>query len=131
MSRLFSRGGLDIAGGCARRDSQATPLTRTSLTQRGDPLSRARPSPAASVRPRGPDDRLQRVFGAYLGAGGSMAAACRHPGLPLKTVEGWITRGRREQTGPFADFAATVDAARERAAIELQERLSAALGAPP
>src|SRR6266516_2395528 len=48
-------------------------------------------------------------------AGVSLPDACRALDLRLATVKGWLTRGRREQQGPFADFADAVEAAREEA----------------
>ncbi len=48
-------------------------------------------------------------------AGVSMADACRAVGVREKTVKGWLTRGRREGAGVYADFAAAVEAARELA----------------
>lgn len=32
-----------------------------------------------------------------------------------KTLKGWLTRGRKEESGDYADFAKAVDEARERA----------------
>lgn len=58
-----------------------------------------------------PDTRASIT--ASLRAGGSFAGACREVGLRQKTAEGWLTRGRREDEGPYAEFAAAVDEARE------------------
>jgi hypothetical protein len=52
------------------------------------------------------------VILAQLRAGGSLAGACRDIGVRLKTAEGWLTRGRREPDGDYADFADAVEAAR-------------------
>jgi transposase len=54
-----------------------------------------------------------------IAAGVSMRDAARAVGIREKTVKGWLTRGRREETGDYADFAAAVEevraAAKERA----------------
>jgi hypothetical protein len=44
--------------------------------------------------------------------GGSLRGACADLGLEEKTVEAWLTRGRRDGSGEYADFAAAVEAAR-------------------
>jgi IS30 family transposase len=45
-------------------------------------------------------------------AGVSLRDACRALGLREATVKGWLTRGRRENDGDYAAFAAAVDRAR-------------------
>ena len=52
---------------------------------------------------------------AHLRRGGAMAEVCRDLDVRLKTAEGWLTRGRREEQGDYADFAEKVEAAREEA----------------
>jgi hypothetical protein len=56
--------------------------------------------------------------------GGSLAGACRDIDVRLKTAEGWLTRGRRERDGDYADFAQAVDEARavhERAGMSPED----------
>ncbi|MDQ3647479.1 MAG: hypothetical protein M3433_02640 [Actinomycetota bacterium] len=48
-------------------------------------------------------------------AGVSMRDACRVLELREKTVAGWLARGRREDSGPYADFVRAIEAAREDA----------------
>ncbi len=48
-------------------------------------------------------------------AGVSLTDACCALDLRKATVKGWLTRGRREQSGEYADFARRMDAARESA----------------
>ncbi len=48
-------------------------------------------------------------------AGVSLPDACRALELRLPTVKSWLTRGRREGEGPYAEFAAAIQAAREEA----------------
>jgi hypothetical protein len=49
--------------------------------------------------------------------GRSLAEVCEELDLRLKTVEGWLTRGRKEiEALPYANFAAAVDQARIAAA---------------
>lgn len=59
---------------------------------------------------------------AGLRAGVSVSDSCRFLDLAPGTVRNWLSRGRREQVGPYADFAAEVDAARE----EVAHRVAAA-----
>jgi transposase-like protein len=69
-----------------------------------------------------PENRA--VILAQLRTGGSLAGACREIGVRLKTAEGWLTRGRRENDGDYADFAQAVDEARaahERAGMTPDE----------
>lgn len=49
-------------------------------------------------------------------AGVSLPDACRASGVRLNTVKSWITRGRRDQAGPYTEWVTDLDAARERAA---------------
>lgn len=49
-------------------------------------------------------------------AGVSLPDSCRAVGLRLDTAKAWITRGRRETGGPYAEFVADLDAARAVAA---------------
>lgn len=48
-------------------------------------------------------------------AGVSLRDACRALELRERTVKGWLTRGRRESSGDYADFATAVDEARQAA----------------
>lgn len=48
-----------------------------------------------------------------LKAGLSQAAAARSAGVAPRTVEHWLTRGRREPDSAFASFVAAVEAVRE------------------
>lgn len=66
---------------------------------------------------------------AHIRQGGALAQACRESDIGVKTVEGWITRGRRDRVteavlgegvlSEYAEFAKSVDAARELAAAEV------------
>jgi transposase-like protein len=58
---------------------------------------------------------------ASLRAGVSVADACLPLDVSPGTVRNWLSRGRREQVGPFADFAAEVDTAREEVALRVAE----------
>jgi hypothetical protein len=49
-------------------------------------------------------------------AGVSLADASRDLGLRLPTVKGWLTRGRRESSGPYTEFVAAIERARQEAA---------------
>lgn len=51
-----------------------------------------------------------------LNAGLTLAESAQRAGLPEQTLKNWLTQGRREADTEHADFAAAVDAARERAA---------------
>jgi hypothetical protein len=69
-----------------------------------------------------PENRA--VILSHLRTGGSLAGACRDIGVRLKTAEGWLTRGRREDDGDYAEFAASVEEARlahERAGMNADE----------
>jgi hypothetical protein len=46
---------------------------------------------------------------------------CQELGLHHDTVRGWLKRGRREQSGPYFEFALAVDLARERCRLEAAE----------
>ena len=48
-------------------------------------------------------------------SGVSLADAARAIGLREKTVKGWITRGRREDGGDYAEFAQRIEQARREA----------------
>lgn len=48
-------------------------------------------------------------------AGLSVRDAARVGGIAEKTLKRWITRGRREEEGAFADFVARIEDAREYA----------------
>jgi hypothetical protein len=48
-------------------------------------------------------------------AGASLADAARRAGVREGTLTGWLARGRREDIGPFAVFAADVADARRQA----------------
>ena len=61
---------------------------------------------------------------AHIRQGGALAQACRESDIGVKTVEGWITRGRRDLAtegilSEYAEFAESVDAARELADAEV------------
>jgi hypothetical protein len=60
------------------------------------------------------DETRATVLG-YVAAGASLADAARRAGVREKTLTGWLARGRREDLGPFAAFAADVADARRRA----------------
>jgi hypothetical protein len=47
--------------------------------------------------------------------GVSLPDACRATGVRHKSVKSWLTRGRREDDGEYAGFAADVERAREEA----------------
>jgi len=74
-----------------------------------------------------PAERLAQVhdpFVAALSVGASVAEAARVVQTPLRTVQNWLDRGKRETDGPFAAFAADVAAAREQVpagAMDLDE----------
>jgi transposase-like protein len=48
-----------------------------------------------------------------VGAGASIPEAARAAGVGTDTLKRWLTRGRREDIGPFSDFEAAVVEARE------------------
>jgi hypothetical protein len=48
-------------------------------------------------------------------AGVSLSDAARAVGVRETTAKSWLTRGRREESGEYADFAAAMDEAREAA----------------
>lgn len=50
-------------------------------------------------------------------AGCSIPDACASVGISQKTVKGWLTRGRQEDDGPYAVFAAAVDDVRGHAEL--------------
>lgn len=49
-------------------------------------------------------------------AGVSLPDACRALDLREGTVKGWLTRGRREGDGDYAEFVAAIEQARQEAA---------------
>lgn len=54
---------------------------------------------------------LQGLYG-----GLTLVEACGRAGVPVKTVKGWLTRGRAESETAYATFAQAVDEARDVAA---------------
>ena len=59
--------------------------------------------------------QLEDLGGQLVGAmkaGLSLRDACRQVGVNENTARGWLRRGRQESEGPFADFAAAMEAAR-------------------
>ena len=52
----------------------------------------------------------------HLAAGCTLREAAEASGLRFETVRTWLKRGRKEDSGAYADFADQVDEARERAA---------------
>lgn len=46
-------------------------------------------------------------------AGVSLRDSCRALNLREATAKGWVTRGRREESGEYAEFVADLDAARQ------------------
>jgi hypothetical protein len=67
------------------------------------------------------EDRRAAVLEA-LRAGVSLEDACRPLAVSAGTVSNWLSRGRREQGGAYAAFAADVDRARAGHERELAER---------
>lgn len=68
------------------------------------------------------------VRGALLGLladGLVLKDACRETGVREKTVKGWLTRGRKEDEGDYAEFAAAVDASRQDA-VDFEEPMDEA-----
>ncbi len=57
-----------------------------------------------------------------LRAGVSLADSCRPLDVSAGSVSNWISRGRREQSGPFADFARDVERARAEREREVAGR---------
>jgi hypothetical protein len=53
---------------------------------------------------------------ARLRDGLSLVEACEGADVALATVKGWLTRGRRERSGLYAEFVASVEGARTAAA---------------
>lgn len=56
-------------------------------------------------------------------AGLTLADAARDVGISEKTVKSWLTRGRREESGLYAEFARACDDAR-RGAVERSPEMS-------
>lgn len=50
----------------------------------------------------------------------SLKDAAREAKVSEKTVKNWLTRGRKEGEGPYADFAVAIEQAREEAASREQ-----------
>ena len=77
-----------------------------------------------------PSEAFQRTSGEILQAveaGVSLADAAREAGIAARTAERWLARGREDQAGPYGEFAAAVDHAREERALAVDtSRLSAA-----
>ena len=48
-------------------------------------------------------------------AGVSLADACRAAGVREATVKSWLTRGRRERSGEYAEFVSAIEQARAAA----------------
>ncbi|MBA3358451.1 MAG: hypothetical protein H0U20_03225 [Thermoleophilaceae bacterium] len=63
----------------------------------------------------------EAVLGAVR-AGVSLEDSCRGLGVSCRTVSNWLSRGRREGSGPFADFARDVERARADHEREVAER---------
>jgi hypothetical protein len=63
-------------------------------------------------------ERIEAMSGiaTRLEYGVSLADAARAQGVPPDTAKSWLRRGRAEQTGPYADFAAATKEARDRVA---------------
>ncbi len=57
-----------------------------------------------------------------LRAGVSLEDSCRALDVAPGTVSNWLSRGRRERSGPFAEFVRDVDRARAEHERELVER---------
>src|SRR3954467_6438305 len=53
-------------------------------------------------------------------AGCSVPDAARAADLREPTLKGWMTRGRAEDSGEYAEFVAAIDAAREAVAAKLK-----------
>lgn len=60
-----------------------------------------------------PDNRAAIVARVELGL--TFADAAAAAGIKRATAKGWLARGRREEEGAYADFAAAVERAREAA----------------
>lgn len=64
-----------------------------------------------------PETRLVLMAGiaARVEHGVSLADAATAEGARLETVRTWLRRGRREEVGPYADFAQAIEEARQTA----------------
>jgi hypothetical protein len=69
-----------------------------------------------------PENRTALVD--HTAAGLSLADASRAALIRPKTVKSWLTRGRREASGPYAQFVADVERARAEAERARQVPLS-------
>jgi len=58
-------------------------------------------------------DRIER--------GASLPDAAAAEGLHASTLKGWLTRGRKEEAGDYAEFAAAVESARSRYREKLEQ----------
>jgi IS30 family transposase len=65
--------------------------------------------PASRFTPENRASLIQRFE-----AGATMPDAARALGLRAATVREWLRRGKREDEGPYADFAVAFEAARQR-----------------
>jgi len=68
------------------------------------------------------DESRRAAVLAGLRAGVSLEDSCRPLDVAPGTVSNWLSRGRREQGGPYAAFAADVDRARAGREREVAER---------
>lgn len=69
-----------------------------------------------------PENRA--VIIAQVRVGGTLESAGRELGIRLKTIQGWLTRGRRERDGDYTDFAQAIEEARlarQRAGMDEDE----------
>jgi hypothetical protein len=69
--------------------------------------------PALSVSKFTPENRGSLIE--RTAAGVSLPDAARATGIREATVKSWLTKGRRESSGEYAEFAAAIDRARESA----------------
>ena len=82
-------------------------------------------------------DDVKDTVVASVAAGASLPDAARAASVHPSTLKSWITRGRREGSGEYADFAAEVEAARARhqgleppvSEAEFRQRVEAAVRA--
>lgn len=68
--------------------------------------------PLASSRSKFTPDNCQAIV-ELIFDGVSISDAARETGINVKTVKNWLSKGRAEDDGPYADFAASVDRARQ------------------
>lgn len=67
--------------------------------------------PLASSRSKFTPDNCQAIV-ELIFDGVSISDAARETGINVKTVKNWLSKGRAEGEGPYADFAESVDRAR-------------------